>query len=166
MNAAANRAGAFRSLSRHKSQSGFSMLEVLISLLILGIGLLGLASLQAVGMQNNHSAYLRSHASILSYEIIDSMRSNRDRAVNQAFDVGFNDTPGTGGENQAEQDLNDWLRNVAANLPDGRAEIRVTADGDVRVEIRWLDDRRAGAGEEEDGDAEAQEGRFVYATQI
>jgi len=142
------------------------MLEVLISLLILGIGLLGLASLQAVGMQNNHSAYLRSHASMLSYEIIDAMRSNRDRAVNGDFNVADFDTNPGNADNQAQRDRNDWLQNVRANLPEGRARANVDSDGNVRVEIRWLDERRAGEDEEEDAAQEEQRREFVYATQI
>src|SRR3569833_2681867 len=43
-------------------QRGFTMLEVLISVVVLSIGLLGIASLQATGQRNNHSAYLRSQA--------------------------------------------------------------------------------------------------------
>ena len=43
----------------HRS-SGFSLVEVLIALVILSIGLLGLAGLQAAGLRNNNSAYLRT----------------------------------------------------------------------------------------------------------
>src|SRR3569623_1233592 len=52
-------------------QRGFTMLEVLISVVVLSIGLLGIAGLQATGQRNNHSAYLRSQATALAYDMID-----------------------------------------------------------------------------------------------
>ena len=61
-------------------QRGFTLLEVLIAVMLLAVGLLGLAGLQAVSLRNNHSAYLRSQATMLTYDIIDSMRTNRSAA--------------------------------------------------------------------------------------
>lgn len=61
------------------SQSGFTLLEVLITLIILSVGLLGLAGLQVISLRDNHSAYLRSQAIIQSYDIIDRMRANGDQ---------------------------------------------------------------------------------------
>ncbi len=57
-------------------QSGFTLLEVLITLIILSVGLLGLAGLQTMSLRNNHSAYLRSQAITQSYDIVDRMRAN------------------------------------------------------------------------------------------
>ncbi len=59
-----------------KQQNGFGLIEVLITVVILGIGLLGLAGLQATGLNFNQSAYNRSQATILAYDIIDRMRAN------------------------------------------------------------------------------------------
>ncbi len=56
--------------------AGFSLIEVLVALLVLSIGLLGLAALQATGMKYNSDAYYRTQASILAYDIIDRMRAN------------------------------------------------------------------------------------------
>jgi type IV pilus assembly protein PilV len=52
-------------------QRGFTLIEVLVAVVILAIGLLGLAGLQATGLRSNHSAYLRSQASLQAYDIID-----------------------------------------------------------------------------------------------
>ena len=51
-------------------------MEVLIAMLVLAIGLLGLASLQAQSLRFNHDSYVRSQATILAYEIMDKMRAN------------------------------------------------------------------------------------------
>ena len=57
-------------------QSGFSLLEVLISLLIFSIGLMGLAGLQIVAMKANQNAMLRSIASEAAYGVLDQLRAN------------------------------------------------------------------------------------------
>lgn len=59
-----------------KPQQGFTLVEVLVAIVVLSIGLLGLAGLQATGLRNNHSAYLRTQATLQAYDIIDRMRAN------------------------------------------------------------------------------------------
>ncbi len=59
-----------------KANQGFTLMEVLISVLILSIGMLGLASLQVNSLRYNQSAYLRSQATLIAYDIIDRMRAN------------------------------------------------------------------------------------------
>ncbi len=59
-----------------KQEAGFSLLEVLIAMLILSIGLLGIAGLQIKGQQYNQSSYLRTQATFLAYDIMDRMRVN------------------------------------------------------------------------------------------
>lgn len=56
------------------SQRGFTMIEALVAILVLSLGLLGLAMLQAQGLKFNTTAYTRTQASMLAYEIIDKMR--------------------------------------------------------------------------------------------
>lgn len=67
--------------SNRNSQSGFTLLEVLITLIVMAIGLLGLAGLQVVSLRNNHGAYLRSQAITQSYDIVDRMRANADQTA-------------------------------------------------------------------------------------
>lgn len=144
-----------RRVGRH---GGFSLIEVLIAVLILGIGLLGVASLQVVGLQNNQGAYVQSQATTLAYQITDAMRANRQSAISGAYNIGMGATPPTG-QSAAAQDLRDWVNNVQTLLPDGQGAIRVTANGEVRVQLRWLDERT-----ETD---EAQRRRtYEYATEI
>jgi type IV pilus assembly protein PilV len=60
---------------------GFTLVEVLVSLVILAIGLLGIAKLMLFSSHANDSAYLRSQATALAYEILDNMRANRTGAI-------------------------------------------------------------------------------------
>lgn len=55
---------------------GFTMLETLISILILSFGLLGIAGIYVAGVQNNKSANLRTLATQQAYDIADRMRAN------------------------------------------------------------------------------------------
>lgn len=56
---------------------GFTLIEVLVSMFILAIGLLGLASLQGISLKNNQDAYLYSQANALAYEMSDRIKANR-----------------------------------------------------------------------------------------
>jgi type IV pilus assembly protein PilV len=62
---------------------GFTLIEVLVSLVVLSIGLLGMAKLMLLSSRSNDSAYLRSQATSLAYEILDNMRANRQEATSQ-----------------------------------------------------------------------------------
>ena len=85
------------SLHLTRRQRGFSLIEVLIAILVLAIGLLGMANMQASGMRCTHGAYLRTQATVLGDDILDSMRANVTAARGGSYDVAFgaNGTAGT-----------------------------------------------------------------------
>jgi len=56
--------------------AGFTLVEVMVALLVLSIGLLGLAFLQGTGHSFNTDAYARTQATMLAYDIVDRMRAN------------------------------------------------------------------------------------------
>ena len=60
----------------HRRNHGFTLIEVLVSLVILSLGLLGIAKLMLFSSHSNDSAYLRSQATNLAYEMLDNMRAN------------------------------------------------------------------------------------------
>lgn len=57
--------------------SGFSMIEVLITLVVLALGLLGFALLQTMNLRYTQSANYRTQATNLAYDLLDQMRANR-----------------------------------------------------------------------------------------
>ena len=58
------------------AQHGFSMVEVLVAVLVLGVGLLGLASLQLAGLRANESTRVRTEVTIAVYDIADRLRAD------------------------------------------------------------------------------------------
>ena len=65
---------------RRRSQQGATLLEVLIAVLIMAIGLLGIAALQAVTLKNTSGSAERTQAIMQTYTIFDAMRTNRETA--------------------------------------------------------------------------------------
>ena len=129
-----------------RRQTGFTLIEVMVSVVVLAIGLLGLAGLQATSMRFNSSAYLRSQATNLAYDITDRMRANVIAARGGAYDgVAIQDPPpacavvalaGT----LAQQDIQAWRNALACTLPSGTGSI--ARNGTVfTISVQWDDDR-------------------------
>jgi type IV pilus assembly protein PilV len=131
---------------------GFTLLEVLVAVLVLSVGLLGLAGLQAHSLRNNHSAMLRSQAVALGYDMLDRMRSNRVAALGTgiAYETDYGDaetmpdcTSNCSVAQIAQYDLGSWKAAVSG-LP-GPGEGRVEIDnGRATVSIRWTDGANGG----------------------
>lgn len=71
---------AYRSVSGpllRPRDAGFTLIEVMVAIVILSFGLLGVAGLMVLGIQNTYSSQQRSAATQLAYDMIDRMRSNR-----------------------------------------------------------------------------------------
>lgn len=67
--------------------SGFTLVEVLVALLVLSIGLLGLAALQTTALQFNTDSYQRTQATLLAYDILDRMRANSSAVSTGNYDA-------------------------------------------------------------------------------
>lgn len=70
-----------------KACQGFSLIEVMISVFILSVGLLGVASMQSSSIKMNVGAYNQSQANILIAEMLDRMRLNRDEFLAGEYDM-------------------------------------------------------------------------------
>jgi type IV pilus assembly protein PilV len=68
---------------------GFSLIEVLVATLVLGVGLIGLAALQAAALRSNHTAYRYSQAAVLATGMLEQLRADRVAAYAGAYDVGL-----------------------------------------------------------------------------
>lgn len=76
-----------------RQQQGLSLIEVLISLVVVAIGLLGVAGLQATASQANYIAYQYSMAARLAENLAESMRANRVGLLENAYELGLGNTP-------------------------------------------------------------------------
>jgi type IV pilus assembly protein PilV len=134
---------------------GFTLIEVLVAMLILSIGLMGMAGLQAVSLKMNQSAHLSSQATFLAYDIMDRMRANRTAALNQDYDMSLGCTAPTA-TGVVKDDLENWLetlcgidgaeQSASGVLPqddDGNtgASIDVDDKGLLTVTLAWYDAR-------------------------
>lgn len=132
--------------NREVPPRGFSLLEVLITVVVLSLGLLGLAGLQIAGVRDTQGAYLASQAVDRAYQILDLMRANRDAARSGAYDDAFGRDTGdycdTREPGSAEIDLCAWERALTETLPAGAGSIAVDG-GAVVVCVRWAEPRRA-----------------------
>lgn len=63
-------------MRRHPHQTGVGLIEVLIAVLVLGVGILGMVSMQVTAKRNSYEATQRSIATALARDIIERMRSN------------------------------------------------------------------------------------------
>ena len=118
---------------------GFTLLEVLVAVVVMSIGLLGLAGLMASSLKNWHSAYQRTQATWLAYDALDRMRANRPAALAGGYNLALGGTPG--GSGVAASDLSDWSTALAGALPEGKGSIAVTTGGAATVIVQWNDSR-------------------------
>jgi len=128
--------GLRRAAPPRRTQKGVGLLEVLIAVVIVAIGLLGLAGLQTVSLQLNQGALVRSQASNLAYDITERIRANWADAA--AYSIGLDDDPEASPSTLAAADVKEWRDALAATLPDGTGSVNV-AGNRVIVVIRWLD---------------------------
>jgi len=139
-----------RQPNRHQPDAGFTLIEVLVTIVILSIGLLGLAGLQASSMTNNHNAYLRSQATIMANDMANRMRANMvGVAANEYNNInGIPVNPGCITANcspaqMADYDAFEWNTALDDQLPAGAGTVTGNAV-DFVITVRW-DERRNGA---------------------
>lgn len=118
-----------QSCSPFRVNGGYSLIEILVAVLVLAIGLLGLAQLQLTSIQNTHSSHLRSVATALAYDMADRVRANQagfqtgaynnPAAAQDASCLGAGCAPAA----MAGHDAFEWQADAAAQLPSGAAVI-------------------------------------------
>jgi len=98
-------------------QAGVGLIEVLVAVLVLSIGFLGMAALQAMSLSTNNSAMARSMATIDSYSIFDAMRADLSNAVSGAYTkkVFANACPASG-TTLASVQLHQWCNQLGLDL--------------------------------------------------
>lgn len=144
------------SISRN---SGFTLIEVVISVLILLVGLLGVVGMQVLSFQTNQGAYFRSQAIYVASEIMDAMRANPTAlaSYNGTYpddgvpaDQGCDGSAGCTPDQAADQDIREWSTHFTdvfgvgaaafrPSLPNGRATITTTTAPEITVQVIWTE---------------------------
>lgn len=138
-------------LARKPRQRGLSLIESMIALVVISVGLLGIASLQLTAMGQNTSALNHSQAVWYAYNMADRIRAN-DAAQFANYDGIDTDTGGSGDcissacspGQMIQADAAEWTTMVQS-LPDGRGMVDATADG-LRIRVMWDDEGTGAAG--------------------
>lgn len=133
-------------------QRGAGLIEILVAVLILALGLLGMAGLQANALKKNQSSLARSQAVMFSYYILDAMRADRSGALSGNYNTstsGICDPAAVLGTSLADNTRKDWLQRMRSSLGDTASTcgiINCDNTGVCTVTVRWDDERAGGLG--------------------
>ena len=137
-------------LIKKQIQQGVTLIEAMIALLVISVGLLGIASLQITAMNQNSSSLNHSQAVWMAYNMSDRIRANisefntydgADTASSTPQDCITNNCSNA---NMVTADIADWATMVG-NLPGGRGIIGSNADG-LLINVMWDDDGTGATG--------------------
>lgn len=136
---------------------GLGMTEVLISMLILSVGMLGMAGLQIRGLQASHDSYYRTQAVTLVQDMADRMRTNLGNIGSYVMDstttdydrpacLDDNDNP-CAADDMDEVDAYFWLNlaepsSVPSLLLLGQGNVTDNGDNTFTITVMWDDDRQ------------------------
>jgi len=111
-------------------ERGYTLIEVLVALFVTSVGLLGMAGLQVASLKQNQSAYMRSQATILAYDIVDRMRANVASVQRGEYFIasgsattGCETTAGCSDIQMAAHDVSNWQARLAEELPLGGGRV-------------------------------------------
>ena len=134
-----------KKISPRKTQKGAGLIEVLVSMLILSICLLGMAALQTVALRNGQSAQSRSMAGILSNSITDAMRANVTAARGGAYNSSSCTVSTATSTSLADDDINAWLSSLKRTIGQSACGTVLCQAGQCDITVQW-NDARASAG--------------------
>lgn len=128
-------------------QRGMTLIEILVAIVILSIGLLGLAGLQLKGMQVNQGSTYRWQAAALAEDLADRIRADSAGAKAGYYAITAGVAGSTSPNAGTAAALQEWLSRVKA-LPSGSADVLAVAGGapnQMQIKVTW-DDSRGQAG--------------------
>jgi type IV pilus assembly protein PilV len=138
-----------------RSQRGDTMIEVLVTIIIIAVGVLGAAALQVTTLKNLSSSHSASVAAILAEDFSERMRANPTEALNDAYV--HNAAPGAFPDCAADAcsmaqlatyDMGTWWQQLTTVLPSGRGQVTriVGPTNTFLLTVRWDDDRSGSTG--------------------
>lgn len=117
---------------------GYSLIEVLLTLLIVGVGILGLSAANLAALRARGLSSLESTATQLASDMMERLRAQAPLARNGAFNRDFTaPLPAPNSADAATRELSAWLAQLQTKLPSGMAAIAVAPDGRAQVMLQW-----------------------------
>ncbi len=128
-----------------ESTRGFSLIEVLIALIVMSVGMLGIAGLYVQSMQAGRTSMFRHNAVTLAGDVADRIRANPGAGATYAAGIGADNNCVGGGidctpAEMAQHDIGLWQQQAASTLPNGSVQITVdngTAPPTYDIVVRW-----------------------------
>lgn len=140
---------------------GNTLIEVLVSFAILGVGLLGIAGLLLISNKTNNSSYAKQQAVQCIYDIFDKIRTNQQAAIKGSYDISNISTSATPtipnepstkcdatactSDQMATWDTWYWLANDVSKLPSGSGSIVTSSNSGsakntlITITVQWDD---------------------------
>lgn len=146
--------GSFMTLESARYQGGFSMIEVLVTMLIITLALLGTAGLQSYSMRLNQGGQFRSQAVFLVADLAERIEANKLAALAGDYVLVNSSLAGNlstacyqsacAQSALAAYDLSVWANVVASSLPQSSWSVEQTVSGNPStyvITVRWVDRR-------------------------
>ena len=132
-------------------QQGVGLIEVLVSVLVLTVGILGVVAMQTRALQFSQESIYTSQALMMAYEMTDRIRANKGSEGSYLVDYGTQVTAQNdcisnicNPTQMASYDTAEWKTALAGNLPLGDGEITVDNSGPrpfYVISVRFTDSR-------------------------
>lgn len=126
-------------------QQGLSLIEVLVAALVLAIGLLGIAAMQAVTLRNSQSAFDRTQAVVLSYSMFDAMRANAAAARAGGYTLAKTCAVPSAGATLVSRDQARWMQSLQDAMGTSACgTISACVANVCSITVEWNDSRATG----------------------
>ena len=127
-----------------RNQRGFSLVEVLIALVIMSVGMLGIAGLYVLSMQAGRTSMLRHNAVTLAGDVADRIRANPRAGAAYAGAGGDNGCVGADCDeaSMAAHDIFLWTQQADDTMPAGQVEVlfdNAVTPPSYTINITWTE---------------------------
>lgn len=119
----------------YRRQKGFTMIEVLVAMIILAIGLLGVAGIQALSLKQTANSNLRSMVTIHAYDLSERMRAEPSNVTNYEKAKSANCSG-------CIADLANWHNGIIADIPTAQTAVDVTENASqttAEITVSWTE---------------------------
>jgi type IV pilus assembly protein PilV len=126
--------------SQRGNQRGVGLVEVLVAVVVLSIGMLGVAGLQLHNLRNSESSLERGMAVVETHSVVDAMRADRTNAINGKFNIAIDD-PAPTGSAFADVAVAAWRGNLTTLLGPAASGAVACNGSSCAITVSWNDSR-------------------------